>query len=204
MRGYLALALKLSSLVVVGAVSVAVTLTVMASLRGVTASPPAPPVLPPATSATRPLPEGVEIPRHPGAVPAPPDAIYEMNYQIVGVEGSKVHLRAKVSIEDNRPDMNYVWVVQVFEIKNGSKRYDVINEGKPLYRKVYDDQVFGVPQGERVEMTFEDVVDLPVPKGRYEVRFAAHQIFPGQRLATMRFDRSSQGPAVPLRFVVGN
>ena len=198
------LALKLLSLVVVGVTSVVVTLTVMASLRGVTASPPAPPVLPPTTIVTRSVPEGAEIPRGPGGVPVTPNAIYGVDYQLVGVDGSKAHLRVKASIQDNRPGMNYVWAVQVFEIKNGSKRYHVINEGKPLYRKVYDEQVFGVPQGERIEVTFEDVVDLPVPKGRYEVRLAAYKIFPGQGLATMRFNRSSQGPAVPFRFVVGN
>ena len=192
--------LKLSAVVAAGLASSLVTSTVISAARKKAAATAA------ATAGQNPRVEAVRkviVEGHapeqlgPGAVDASPDVLARCHSrgELAGVDGKSVHLKTWVEIQDNRPGMRYVWAVRVV---------DPSDAGAVLFRKVYKDQVFTVPQGENVSTTFEDVIDVPLPKGRYRVFVAAHALPAGATLDTIRYDATSEGPTTRFGVDLGD
>ena len=113
----------------------------------------------------------------------PPPAVENVGRMIAGgslawdgpvVQGRTVLLDAKATIEDTRPNMQFVWAVRVFA--PGDKT-------SLLYEKTYEDQVFTLGDDQRLETTFVDRLELPLPAGKYTLQLTWFGLPPEQGLA---------------------
>jgi len=103
-------------------------------------------------------------------------AMHAMNMLSVQMQDDIAVINAKASIMDVRDEMKYVWSVRVLDK----------NSGNVLFQKVYDDQVFGLPESRQMAPTFQDAIELPLRPGTYDMEVAAYQITPEDGLAPIR------------------
>jgi hypothetical protein len=117
----------------------------------------------------------------------------------IEAEGNRVWVAAVASIQDKRPNMSHVWTVRVFSPDD----VEVV-----LFERRYDEQVFHVPPSSTaVELTFEDVLSLPLPTGDYLVEVAIYRVPPNHGLADLNDTRAARtliGPSGRARINLEN
>lgn len=92
----------------------------------------------------------------------------------VEVAGNEVHLAATALIRDTRPNMRFIWSVRVI---------DPADETAVLFEKLYNDQIFGLPEQGELAATFEDRLAIPVKAGKYHLELTWFGIHPQSGLA---------------------
>ncbi|MDR3635357.1 MAG: hypothetical protein P4L84_16250 [Isosphaeraceae bacterium] len=110
----------------------------------------------------------------------------------VTVDGNSVHIAAAGHIRDSRQNIRYVWGVRVLAPND---------RAKVLYEKFYKDQMFSMPEAQEMPVTFEDVLQIPLPRGKYFLDVAAYYLRPGQTMASLTDPVASQGPRAPVCLV---
>jgi hypothetical protein len=108
------------------------------------------------------------------------------------VQGNSVHIAAMGHIRDTQPNVVYLWGVRVLDLKD---------RHKVLFEKLYKDQIFSMPEQQERPVTFEDVIQVPLPRGTYLLDVAVYHVGPGQTLASLADPVSSQGSRVPVGLV---
>lgn len=176
------LTLKVSSLVLVGVVTVVITSTGLTKMKRARADSPRQFAIPVAVAASVNAPGGNQ-PRmaaidHPDTL-----ATYGMDLKS-DVRGNTVHLEAKAAIHDKREGKSFVWAVRF---------HPEGDESKVVYQKVYDDQIF-TPGVQMVRPTFVDDIKVPLDPGNYLMSFGAYHVDLGQGVQALTFKPSERGP----------
>ncbi len=112
-----------------------------------------------------------------------------MRQYSVQVDGKTVFVSAEAYIRDTRPNVRYVWSVRVSDVKDSSK---------VLFQKLYDTQVFSLPEEREAVPTFNDVIKLPLPSGTYHLEVAPYMVTPVDGLDGTRnplLHKKLRGPA---------
>lgn len=113
-------------------------------------------------------PPGIAAPR-----PRSPHSIYSgaMRRFQAEADGHWVHVAAETRIRDTRPNVQYVWSFRVYDLADSN--YEHV-----LFERRYDHQIFSMPPEQEMEPTFEDVIEVPLPRGAYVVELVALMITP--------------------------
>ncbi len=100
-----------------------------------------------------------------------------------------IHVAARASIMDRRPEMTYCWGIRVFSVDNSKEI---------LFEKRYIDQMFKLdpPAMEVKNVTFEDDIKTGLPAGKYRVELSAFVLTPLRNDGTRHraFDFKEQSP----------
>lgn len=100
-----------------------------------------------------------------------------MNFLDVQMQGNVAIINAKAFIADRRAENQYVWSVRVFKDENSK---DI------LFQKVYDHQIFELPETRQMNATFQDEIALPLRPGNYLMEVSAYKVTPRDGLKVVR------------------
>jgi hypothetical protein len=107
------------------------------------------------------------------------------SYKVI-LDGNVLRIQAHASLRDSRPNMRYVWLVRVLQ------------DGKELSSRLYDNQILSLANQDAVTPTFEDAFDFTVPPGKYVIETSLYVVSPIHGLDGLRGPnrlRSLRGPA---------
>lgn len=110
-----------------------------------------------------------------------------------------IHVTAQTRMTDARPEAAYVWAVRVYDADD----HELQNV---LFERRYDEQSFTLPAGERVEPSFDDILEVPLPPGTYIVELAAEGPHPADAPAladAAARTRAPIGPKGTVRVTLG-
>lgn len=127
----------------------------------------------------------------------PSIASYTMKSLEVQAVKNKVHIVASAHIRDTRPNMRFVWSVRALS---------PAKQGAVVFEKLYDNQVFALPENQELSPTFEDILVLPLPKGTYLIEVSVFLVTPGKGLAGVRnpeLKEDLRGPSGHAKVVLG-
>lgn len=131
----------------------------------------------------------------PGAdVGEPVNTITNIGFTLkpVQVTGHTAKISGNTEIIESRPNMKYLWAVRVL---------DATDDTSVLFEKFYYDRILEMPANNRLSAAFDDLLDIPLEAGKYQVQLALYGIHPDTGLAGLNdpawreFTRSTSGTA---------
>ena len=181
---------KLAVVAGLAAASSALTSLSISAVRRASATPPPAPTRtqPRSSVSVRVKPPGEPFAEDPPGPARGPGIVagYAMNFIHVQMRGNVAVIDAKALLEDSRVENRYVWSVRVLNTTGMT--------GDVLFQKVYDDQIFALPETRQRSATFQDEVALPLPPGEYRLELCAYMVTPRDGLAAVRRPRDTEQP----------